>query len=101
MCADEIPDRVCDVDFGSTQGCDCEGRALTETEYGIKSSEYSNTDRSAKNVACYMDGMQSVFQSLHAEAEDAKWMYYGSKDGVYVNYPGFLWERDLNGCGAT
>ena len=30
------------------------------------------------------------------ELGDAKWLFYGSKDGVLINFPGIVWDEDID-----
>jgi len=101
-CADDIPDRYCDKNYGSTVGCECQGRSLTETAFTVKTSPEASTEDEALNAVCYTEGLQEDFAQSHAaDTEDTfKWRYYGSREGVLVNYPGFLWQRDFKSCGG-
>ena len=57
------------------------------------------SDDKAKEAVCYANELKKDFENLYTsmvETGDAKWIYYGSQDGVLINYPGFLWPR----CGG-
>eukprot|EP00959_Pyramimonas_sp_CCMP1952_P382519 8015664-Pyramimonas_sp.AAC.1 len=55
---------------------------------------------SRKEIAydvCYTEGMNAHFRSIQQQSQlQLKWLYYGTTEGVLVNYPGFLWERSLD-----
>ena len=163
-CANALPSAACDVDFGATRGCDCEGRALDLDHAVIKASASVTAKADVKNAVCYTEGIEvrtsrlspspfdsrsvGVASSLHrpetaksstgsgahhrrrrrtttttasdsrhhplalahsnaracvlgeqdyltpvytSDESETKWLYYGSNEGVLVNYPGFLW----------
>ena len=53
---------------------------------------------------CYTDGIEDTFKAMYDDDADGmlKWLYYGSSEGVLVNYPGFLWGvSDDNTCSDT
>eukprot|EP00854_Cymbomonas_tetramitiformis_P020861 gene20861-25015_t len=96
-CSDSLSVSICDPDYGSTEGCDCAGRAVSKGVSVVKESSKVSTFTEITQVACYTQNLQSTFRTLDEEAEGSlKWIYYGSVEGVLVNYPGILWEREAN-----
>ena len=48
---------------------------------------------------CYTDGLDAALEDLYtSEESELKWMYYGTAEGVLINYPGLLSPR---GTGET
>ena len=105
-CAKNLPSGVCDESWGATDGCGCAGRAIDKDHVVVKgSTEVSDADE-IKNVVCYTDGIEDTFKAMYDDDADGmlKWLYYGSSEGVLVNYPGFLWgvaDDDDNTCSDT
>ena len=103
-CAKNLPSGVCDESWGATDGCGCAGRAIDKDHVVVKgSTEVSDADE-IKNVVCYTDGIEDTFKAMYDDDSDGmlKWLYYGSSEGVLVNYPGFLWGvADDDTCSDT
>ena len=105
-CADRLEDPFCDVQFGSTTGCQCKGRAVDDKSYVVKASSLVGTsDASVRSVVCAANKFKSELPKMYydlVETGDTKWIYYGATSGSLLVFPGFLWPRDDNeGCGAT
>jgi len=83
---------TCDANYGATEGCDCEGRAVGWDDFVVKATTAVTTDATdIMNAVCYTQGLETTFKSLATGDSDLKWMYYGTMEGVMVNYPGFFW----------
>ena len=83
---------TCDANYGATEGCDCEGRAVAWDDFVVKATTAVTTDATdIMNAVCYTQGLETTFKSLATGDSDLKWMYYGTMEGVMVNYPGFYW----------
>ena len=96
-CGDGLDQSTCDVQFGNTKRCTCKGELVSHSKAALKVSEYID-DAFAKDVACYMEPVGDTFAKLRSDLlakGDAKWLYYGSTDGVYYGYPGALWDREM------
>jgi hypothetical protein len=55
-------------------------------------------------AACYTQGVETTLRQIHDRSEGSvKWLHYGTTEGAYLNYPGFLWPRSCGGsqCGET
>jgi len=55
-------------------------------------------------AACYTKGVDTTMRDIHTRSEGSvKWLHYGTTEGAYLNYPGFLWPRSCGGsqCGET
>ena len=105
-CADRLEDPFCDVQPGSTTGCQCKGRAVDDKSYVVKASSLVGTsDASVKAVVCAANKFKSELPKMYydlVETGDTKWIYYGATSGALLLFPGLLWPRDDNeGCGAT
>ena len=105
-CAERLEGPFCDVQFGSTAGCQCKGRAVDDQGYVVKASSLVGTsEASVKAAVCAASQFKSELPELYydlVETGDTKWIYYGTASGALLNFPGFLWPRDDNeGCGAT
>jgi hypothetical protein len=109
-CGDELPETAtCDPGYGSTKGCDCAdadgGRLMDLNNAVIKESPKVTEDIiDVQYAACYTKGVDATFKDIHSRSEGSvKWLHYGTTEGAYLNYPGFLWPRNCGGseCGAT
>ena len=99
-CAASLPTTAaCDANYGATEGCDCEGRGISTESFVVKATTTVTTDATdIMNAVCYTQGLETTFKSIATTESDLKWQYYGTQEGVLVNYPGFLW----GGCeGST
>jgi len=104
-CSSQAKNAFCSDQFGGTKDCDCTGRKISTAEYVVKATKLVvGSDDKAKEAVCYANELKKDFENLYTsmvETGDAKWIYYGSQDGVLINYPGFLWPRSEQGCGET
>ena len=83
---------ACDANYGATEGCDCAGRAVSADSFVVKATTAVTPDATdIMNAVCYTEGLEPTFQAIGQSESDLKWMYYGSMEGVFVNYPGFYW----------
>ena len=83
---------ACDANYGATEGCGCEGRAVSADSFVVKATTAVTPDATdIMNAVCYTEGLEPTFQAIGQSESDLKWMYYGSMEGVFVNYPGFYW----------
>jgi uncharacterized protein YegL len=96
-CANDLPNHECVKDWGASRGCDCDGRALSLSDPVVKSAR-STSDAEEANVVCMTQGINSTFASIGTRYPDGKWQYMASSTGTLVNYPGFLFERNIEGC---
>ena len=98
-CAASLPSTAaCDANYGATEGCDCDGRAMDGDNFVVKATTAVSDANDIMNAVCYTNGLETTFKSIATTESDLKWQYYGTQEGVLVNYPGFLW----GGCeGST
>ena len=83
---------ACDANYGATEGCDCAGRAVSADSFVVKATTAVTPDATdIMNAVCYTEGLEPTFQAIGQSESDLKWMYYGSMEGVLVNYPGYYW----------
>jgi hypothetical protein len=71
-CADALPSAACDVDFGATRGCDCEGRALDLDHAVIKASASVTAKADVKNAVCYTEGIEVTTSRLSPSPFDSR-----------------------------
>ena len=91
-CAPTLKDPVCDTDWGSTVGCECGGRAVDTTNSVVMAATDVTEARDVKNAVCYTDDLDPYMRGVYeAHNSELKWLYYGTAEGVLVNYPGFHW----------
>eukprot|EP00873_Tetraselmis_striata_P045513 jgi/Tetstr1/465777/TSEL_010401.t2 len=104
-CAKRLEEPACDVQFGSSVGCQCNGRAVDDAGYVVKASALVGTSGAdVKAVVCAANQFRAELPELYydlVETGDTKWIYYGTASGALLNFPGFLWPRDRDGCDAT
>ena len=87
-----------------TEGCTCRGRAIDTSAYVIKTSaQLGVSDAALKRTACLANHLQPNLTSMYStmiETGDTKWLYFGTKDGIIVNFPGFVWgdQTTPDGC---
>ena len=97
-CSATLTSPHCDKNFGNTAGCNCEGRTIDYTNTVVKTSpKLGASDYAVKKAAVLGSELESELASMYTsliEVGDAKWLYFGTKDGVLVNYPGFIWGED-------
>ena len=97
-CSATLTSPHCDKNFGNTAGCNCEGRTIDYTNTVVKTSpRLGVSDYGVKKAAVLGSELESELASMYTsliEVGDAKWLYFGTKDGVLVNYPGFIWGED-------
>eukprot|EP00811_Abedinium_folium_P037004 NODE_965_length_2669_cov_11.974036.p1 GENE.NODE_965_length_2669_cov_11.974036~~NODE_965_length_2669_cov_11.974036.p1 ORF type:complete len:710 (+),score=138.91 NODE_965_length_2669_cov_11.974036:71-2200(+) len=90
-CALTTPGINCSVAFGDTQGCSCEGRAISLDSLVYKFVP-GLADSAKKNQICWSQTVVSEMQDLYQSSDSAlKWIYAGMNDGTIINYPGFIW----------
>jgi len=103
-CTAALGTPFCDINFGNTAGCSCRGRAIDTSKSVIKTSAKLDVSATAlKRTACLAAHLQPNLTAMYStmiETGDTKWLYFGSKDGVIVNYPGFVWgdQTAPDGC---
>ena len=107
-CSAELRDPFCHFNYGNTRGCGCnEGRTIDARNSVIKTSpKLGASSYSVKRTACEAKHINANLTRLYSsmiELGDAKWLFYGSKDGVLINFPGIVWDEDIgeNTCGTT
>ena len=107
-CSAELANPFCHFNYGNTAGCGCEtGRTVDSTNSVVKSSpQLGASQYSVKRTACEAKHVDPTLRNLYGsmiEQGDAKWLFYGSKDGVLINFPGIVWDADVNDdvCGAS
>jgi Mg-chelatase subunit ChlD/predicted Ser/Thr protein kinase len=107
-CSAELKDPYCHFNYGNSKGCGCDkGRTIDTKNSVIKTSpKLGANDYSVKRTACQAKYVDSTLRGLYdsmIEKGDAKWLFYGSKDGVLINFPGIVWDAkvDDNQCGAS
>ena len=94
-CATSLSSLTCDEDFGVTNGCDCKGRAIDKMHTTVIASDEVVLSADVKNAVCYTEGIDSYFANIAWNDEsEYKWMYYGTQEGVLINFPGLLSERE-------
>ena len=98
-CASQLPESACDPSWGATEGCDCGGRRIDTNNFVIKASSSVTADADIKNAVCYSEDARSTIVDIYTnQSGSVKWLYYGSSEGVLVNYPAFLWGWSCGSC---
>ena len=107
-CSAELSEPFCHFNYGNSRGCGCNaGRTIDTRNSVIKTSpNLGASDYSVKRTACEANHINANLTSLYdsmIELGDAKWLFYGSKDGVLINFPGIVWDEDIaeDTCGTT
>ena len=107
-CSAELASPFCHFNYGNSAGCGCEtGRTVDATNSVVKSSpKLGASPYSVKRTACEAKHVDPTLRNLYGsmiEEGDAKWLFYGSKDGVLINFPGIVWDEDVDDdvCGAS
>ena len=107
-CSAELASPFCHFNYGNSAGCGCEtGRTVDATNSVVKSSpRLGASPYSVKRTACEAKHVDPTLRNLYGsmiEEGDAKWLFYGSKDGVLINFPGIVWDEDVDDdvCGAS
>jgi len=107
-CSAELARPFCHFNYGNSAGCGCDsGRTVDSTNSVVKSSPLLDASAySVKRTACEATHVDPTLRDLYGsmiEQGDAKWLFYGSKDGVLINFPGIVWDEDVNDdtCGAS
>ena len=107
-CSAELASPFCHFNYGNSAGCGCEtGRTVDATNSVVKSSpRLGASPYSVKRTACEAKHVDATLRNLYGsmiEEGDAKWLFYGSKDGVLINFPGIVWDEDVDDdvCGAS
>ena len=85
-CSAELRDPFCHFNYGNTRGCGCnEGRTIDARNSVIKTSpKLGASSYSVKRTACEANHINTNLTRLYdsmIELGDAKWLFYGSKDG--------------------
>ena len=106
-CSAELEDPFCHFNYGNSRGCGCDkGRTIDSKNSVVKTSpKLLASDYSVKRTACEAKHIRSNLADMYnsmIEKGDAKWLFYGSKDGVLINFPGIVWDENVNDnhCGA-
>jgi len=107
-CSAELARPFCHFNYGNSAGCGCDsGRTVDSTNSVVKSSPLLDASAySVKRTACEATHVDPTLRDLYGsmiEQGDAKWLFYGSKDGVLINFPGIVWDEDVDDdtCGAS
>ena len=107
-CSAELASPFCHFNYGNSAGCGCEtGRTVDSSNSVVKSSpQLGASPYSVKRTACEAKHVDATLRNLYGsmiEEGDAKWLFYGSNDGVLINFPGIVWDEDVadNACGAS
>ena len=105
-CSSSLPNPRCELNFGNTEGCDCNGRTIDHGAAVVKTSpKLGAAEHKVKKTACLAKHAEGNLTSLYTsliEHGDGKWVYFGSNDGVLFNFPGFVWDANVEDarCGV-
>ena len=105
-CSSSLPNPRCEPNFGNTEGCDCNGRTIDHGAAVVKTSpKLGAAEHKVKKTACLAKHAEGNLTSLYTsliEHGDGKWVYFGSNDGVLFNFPGFVWDANVEDarCGV-
>ena len=87
------------------RGCDCNGRTIDHGAAVVKTSPKLGAAGTNQKTACLAKHAEGNLTSLYTsliEHGDGKWVYFGSSDGVLFNFPGSLWDANVEDarCGV-
>jgi hypothetical protein len=106
-CSAELADPFCHFNYGNSKGCGCDkGRTIDSKNAVVKTSpKLLASAYSVKRTACEAKHIQADLTDMYnnmIEKGDAKWLFYGSKDGVLINFPGIVWDENIadDQCGT-
>ncbi|CAL6389676.1 unnamed protein product [Bathycoccus prasinos] len=102
----ELSEPFYHFNYGNSRGCRSRRQGDRHEEQRVKTSNLGASDYSVKRTACEANHINANLTSLYdsmIELGDAKWLFYGSKDGVLINFPGIVWDEDIaeDTCGTT
>lgn len=105
-CSSSLLNPRCEPNFGNTEGCECNGRTIDYSAAVVKTSpKLGAPTHKVKKTACLAKHAEGNLTSLYTsliEQGDGKWVYFGSDDGVLFNFPGFVWDMNVEDaqCGV-
>lgn len=110
-CGLYLPGLECDERYGSSDGCSCQGRAVSLSQSGVRTAAETDGPDSFASV-CAFDGIDGIFRDV-MELSDSdttlpdrpdegvgalRLAMFGANDGTYAQFPSSSWpgSRELS-----
>lgn len=96
-CSTDLPEPECIESFQLKECANCpsdkRGTMLNNIPFNMLANKYkpatNENDINVKELSFSGSTLPELFKSLHEKNKGFyKWMYYGSREGTYLNYPG-------------